>query len=238
MPNYVKNELVAYNLGLEAKTRLEVAFGHDDPFQRILPMPSVLENTQAPPSREFFRIFGMKYPAISQGFNGQEHRRKLIDYGVRKAIDKIQKDEYASESDKITSVNTVRALVKTGFFSWYDWRLEKWGVKWDAAEIQMSSETWFKEDEPKEPDFTVRFVTAWAAPEGILQRLTEQYPDAKFILRYADSDDICCEKAAGILAAEGGIIDKSGTGDFDIFMKKLFHFTDEQWKSIREEHDC
>ena len=48
MPNWIKNELAVYNIDLIGKTALEVAFGHDRPFQRLYPMPKILEETQSP----------------------------------------------------------------------------------------------------------------------------------------------------------------------------------------------
>ena len=51
MPNWIKNQLAVYNIDLIGKTALEVAFGHARPFQRLYPMPKILEETQSPTPR-------------------------------------------------------------------------------------------------------------------------------------------------------------------------------------------
>ena len=48
MPNWIFNELVAYNLDSAAKTTLRTAFEQDEPFQAIHPMPQILKDTQSP----------------------------------------------------------------------------------------------------------------------------------------------------------------------------------------------
>lgn len=66
--------------------------------------------------------------------------------------------------------------VKYGTFTWYRWRINNWGTKWNACDT-----TW----DDKYSD-TVWFNTAWSVPEPIVKKISEMYPNVKFRLDYAE----------------------------------------------------
>lgn len=57
--------------------------------------------------------------------------------------------------------------------SWYDWCCNNWGTKWDAVE-----------GEGKPEDGEIYFLTAWAEPEGIIEKLFEKHPNSKIEWEY------------------------------------------------------
>lgn len=63
--------------------------------------------------------------------------------------------------------------------NWYDWRIANWGTKWNC--YGYTSDTVFEKDK-------LKFLTAWAAPHPIMQKLSEMYPDIKFEHEWADED--------------------------------------------------
>lgn len=65
-----------------------------------------------------------------------------------------------------------------GYPSWYEWRLDKWGTKWNAYEINTEGAT----------DNFIEFDTAWAAPHPVIKRLAECFPDVEMIHTWADEN--------------------------------------------------
>lgn len=64
-----------------------------------------------------------------------------------------------------------------GTDEWYNWRLNNWGCKWDASNIEWTS------------DFTVEFETPWCWPNEWFERVLHHgdFHDS-FTLDYADED--------------------------------------------------
>jgi hypothetical protein len=60
------------------------------------------------------------------------------------------------------------AFSATGFESWYEWRINHWGCKWNTSNLQVITAT---------PDLLdVSFETPWSAPEPALAALAAQFP--------------------------------------------------------------
>ena len=295
MPNWIKNQLAVYNLDLIGKTALEVAFGHDRPFQRLYPMPKILEETQSPtpncieeilgrPARnaistldgfEFYtstlsksdfkhkilergvdevvRLIREEEPldeldvskvefAITSIVNAistldglelfasslrkSEWRQKILTLGVDEVMRRIREDKTLDEHDISKAELAVTAIVKTGYANWYDWCVDNWGVKWDVDTVffMHADESAFKDDEKSEPDLIVEFETPWAPPVGILKRISKQYPDARFYLRWAD--EFGPRNGVGLLVAESGMIDEQKIDDEEDFFNKLWGYED------------
>jgi hypothetical protein len=61
---------------------------------------------------------------------------------------------------------------------WYSWRVNNWGTKWDIEAADVS----FTEDEDEY--LQMFFMTAWAPPNGICEKLREMYEDASITWFY------------------------------------------------------
>lgn len=74
--------------------------------------------------------------------------------------------------------NRDELVAKYGASDWYQWRVENWGTKWDAADADTIDD---------EPDYlTVYFDTAWAPPVPWLLKVAEMYPELRFRLEYEE----------------------------------------------------
>lgn len=99
---------------------------------------------------------------------------------------------------------------KYGAPTWYEWRNEHWGTKWDA----------YGYDEGKDYSITgdLRFMTAWEEPRPILQKLSEQYPSIEITHQWANEDySMSCGIAvykAGIRTEYDVIIDETQAVSF------------------------
>ena len=63
--------------------------------------------------------------------------------------------------------------VKYGFSSWYDWRIENWGTKWNALETEIEEEY-------------IYFATAWSTPFKIFIEMSKKNPKTYFQVKYYD----------------------------------------------------
>lgn len=236
MPNWIKNELTVYNLDLIGKTALEVAFGHDRPFQRLYPMPKILEETQSPTPRCLKKILGSlvlkKIPGntdiqfYESSFRKSEWREKILELGMDETIRRIHEDDSIDKDEADKAELAIRAIVKTGYANWYDWCVDKWGVKWDTEKPQFQDSSLFENSEESEPELIISFYTPWAPPTGILKRISEQYPNAKFYLRWADESG--SESSVGFFVAESGIINEKTIDDEKEFFYTLWEYSDEE----------
>ena len=68
---------------------------------------------------------------------------------------------------------------------WYNWRLQNWGTKWDAYEVEI-------DDSELHYGFEVTFDTAWSPPEEICHAIKEQFDDLSVSWFY---DEPGCEFA-------------------------------------------
>jgi len=63
------------------------------------------------------------------------------------------------------------AIAQTGHKDWYNWRLEKWGTKWNAYHTSY---------ENLDTELILWFDTAWACPEPFFRVLGEEFPSLMF----------------------------------------------------------
>lgn len=220
MPNWIQNELVAYNLDPRVKTILEAIFKQDDPFQTICPMPEILNDTQSPTP------YCLEEMLRELSCNENEWRQKILNIGVDEVIRRSKKIKVRDEDEANKIKLAIKAIAETGYSNWYDWCLDNWGVKWDASEQMVEDEPLFKDESLGNPDLVVSFNTPWGPPTGILQNLTKQYPEATFILRWADEDDY--GYGQGILYAEAGIVTEREIEDKKEFLKTLLGYCDDE----------
>ena len=68
--------------------------------------------------------------------------------------------------------------------SWYGWRVDNWGTKWDLSEQEQRdvADMLISED----ADFTAYFDTAWSPPCQAIAALSAMFPSDKFVLHYLE----------------------------------------------------
>ena len=68
--------------------------------------------------------------------------------------------------------------------SWYGWRVENWGTKWDLSEQEQRdvADMLLSED----ADFTACFDTAWSPPCQAIAALSAMFPNDRFVLHYLE----------------------------------------------------
>ena len=59
--------------------------------------------------------------------------------------------------------------------TWYEWRNQNWGTKWNASGAEVL-------------DGRLSFLTAWNAPKQILEKLSQMFPSITIHHVWADED--------------------------------------------------
>jgi hypothetical protein len=60
---------------------------------------------------------------------------------------------------------------------WYEWRKEHWGTKWEIGDINF-------EDSSSQGEIEYNFLTAWAPPVPIFNKLRDEFPELDISWQY------------------------------------------------------
>ena len=125
----------------------------------------------------------------------------------------------ATENEKFLHELKVKALEeKYGYTDWYNWRVNKWGTKWDVCESQI-----YQDDEA---NFMVMFDSAWAPPVMWLEHIAPQFPDLKFKMAYSEPGMAFC--GAAYTGEDGTLTYEEGE----------LEYTDEDNKPVEYDSDA
>jgi hypothetical protein len=80
---------------------------------------------------------------------------------------KLEFEKYVSELQK-----------KYGYTDWYNWRVDKWGTKWDVAD------TYILDDEDE--FISVQYNTAWSPNIEWVRYVAKQFPELTFTLSFEE----------------------------------------------------
>jgi len=69
--------------------------------------------------------------------------------------------------------------------SWYEWRLQNWGTKWELYDVSLVQDS-------TQDQLSFTFATAWSPPCEGLFSISKRFPNALFQLQYQEpGDDFC-----------------------------------------------
>lgn len=74
------------------------------------------------------------------------------------------KAQFAKTDKERDTIMKNKPEVREG--SWWDWRVQNWGTKWEAIELN------YEEDGN---EIQMNFLTAWSPPEGIYEALIDKF---------------------------------------------------------------
>ena len=93
-------------------------------------------------------------------------------------------DENDTEGKEAFDKYNSELINQYGYNDWYNWRVNNWGTKWDAAESFIAD----NEDEL----FSVDYDTAWAPNTAWVQYVAKLFPTLKFSLVFEEAGmDFC-----------------------------------------------
>ena len=206
MPNWVMNKVVFYGDKVRINDIREGIKNDYQPinFNTLIPMPRELMMTEGSVADQDVKCF-MAEDEIDAGFLKDKYHMS---------------DEEFEEAKKRGEIYVTNKM-KYGHRSWYGWCCENWGTKWNASESQ-----WLD-------DHTLIFRTAWSTPIPIFEKMSEEWPDVKIDVFFADED---FGQNCGTISYENGYADEHS--DFvDVEAAKKFAYdvwgyTDEEIKEM------
>ncbi len=215
MPNWCDNEL-----SIRAKSGvlacLDAIKGELDEegkplvidFQRIVPMPEILKQTEDGFIADMGRIL------LGDDTLGEE----MLTYGWAKEkgivdLDELRQNIRAQYPDaEEMGKRLIQAKNETGYYNWYEWRVGlpetlftngHWGTKWNACRTHLV-------DGASNQQANIGFATAWSPPVPVIIELSKQFPKLTFTLKYWEGG----VGFRGILRCKSGNILRQASYDY------------------------
>lgn len=211
MPNLCTNIVKA------SKEVLEEIFDNGRvTFQKLIPMPKELNITEGTvtenaiafviskkESEEFLQVKNL-LKGTKDDYYGDLWNRYMRNITVEKMkeIERAANRYIPEETEKKLGIETLEEfgelclnnISKYGCATWYDWSCKNWGTKWDAMETEGTPEKG-----------EVSFLTAWAEPINVIEKLFKKFPNYKIEWEYIGE----CNEFRGKIYSNGdGIIHK------------------------------
>ena len=109
----------------------------------------------------------------------------LIIEGKPKLINKLLKQveitESEATSDNEATIFSCHKIIPQPTFQgeeWYEWRINNWGSKWGAYDLQVFSDDW------ESGYYELYFQSAWSPILPVIEKLVSQYPKLNFFYKY------------------------------------------------------
>lgn len=204
MPNYVTNIISLHGDPKQIKQLLDqVAFeGHPGTFDfnKVVPMPASLDITEGTIKEDAVNAY---ISATNPGNRSElspvgklklgDHAllyveaKKAMRFGLPNTRLKDSEIKELAQRHQLASPEALVALGKQyvdnvhehGAATWYDWRINNWGTKWNNEPDDLMV---------NEKDSSLHFLTAWSAPIPIVEELSHQHPELSLSISWADED--------------------------------------------------
>lgn len=187
MPNWVYNKIIFATKEDAAKAKEIMSSDKTEfDFNNVIPMPKILEDTQAPTNSIY--AIGWIAAMLTQGLTVHKLIDK-IEKDTKSPVLPHIKSYFIDPSQMVpvelwlnllfdiakgaTDVNNpndyklgytqLKAILTTGYSSWYEWCTDNWNTKWNTSEEQVY---W--------SDTEVYFHTPWTPPIPVISELTKQ----------------------------------------------------------------
>lgn len=194
MPNWVKNIVTVSE---DTMNKIKEKYFTDGvlEFNKVIPMPKTLELTDGSITN-----IAIYYAYICKdGENKKKIENILKDattFSYKNYWEEIQRykelghfnniykeaNEYEPDEEaRQLNLNTLEELgdmyihniKEYGVTTWYNWCVDNWGTKWEPDDFACNKTTMI-------------FCTAWATPEPIFEKLSEEFPNEYIEVKYAD----------------------------------------------------
>lgn len=134
-------------------------------FNTLIPMPEILiDSTSSSDGELGYAILKNQASALERGW---VNRLGLQTIEELKTYCETHRPSVLVEGQKY-----LEAIEQTGYPSWYQWRIAKWGTKWNSGNLDICNY------DSEELEFT--FTTAWNTPSGIWDAIATAFPNLWF----------------------------------------------------------
>lgn len=155
-------------------------------FQKILPMPESLDIEDGSISFWAIKSYLKAVSPDTEDFGVEKFDEETFGR-VIKELNELHRNHYPISVIMETDLSAPNAaedikqgkiyidnFLKYGALTWYDWRTDNWGTKWNAYYCEEVY------------DNTIEFTTVYSKPTGIIYKLAEMFPEIRFNCAWAD----------------------------------------------------
>lgn len=179
MPNHVTSRIVATGPVSDLCAFREMFDGEGLDFNRIIPMPELLRDTESSSVSEVGAIlllakdqnpFG---PSVLDGLYERD-RKGVMECSTGRPKERVAAFLAQNPDYETKGRQKLRAIAETGYPSWYEWSIDHWGTKWGAYSPMMTDAA------PESGAVGFGFDTAWDFPTPIFEELARRFPTLSF----------------------------------------------------------
>lgn len=155
----------------------EVGTGSVD-FNKVIPMPesrNISAGSDTDKALTLYRDFVEVFTLC-----GTMNMDRLSDIPLKSEETFLKQRQDISREDWELGKAAWNNLREYGVCTWYSWRIDNWGTKWNAYSCAVD---FVAKDSAK-----ILFETAWSAPHPVLEKLSEAYPGIEIEHGWADED--------------------------------------------------
>lgn len=109
-------------------------------------------------------------------------QNRLLVIGSESEVQRFLADNKSKESE----LDFGRAVPLLDENDWYNWCIEHWGTKWNAAEVKFGDPAiiWWQENDKTAELY--QFDTAWGPPGAWFTTMCKEWPELELRLYYAE----------------------------------------------------
>ncbi len=182
MPNHVTNIIEIKGDPARIKSLFE-AIKHDEyglgsiDFNKLIPMPPELDIEEGSQTKRGLKAYQDFIEVYT--FNGKKEDFDLLNIPEKSEQAFLRVHPDIDQTEWKLGKQAFQNQQKYGIPTWYKWRTRNWGTKWNAYGYEGGVQFDGK---------TLQFLTAWAPPTPIVEKLAAMYPDLDFVHQWADED--------------------------------------------------
>lgn len=216
MPNWCENRLEIQGNAADIAAIVKLARCDEKlfDFEGIVPMPKTLQITCGSSTDHGFEVLYGDWKSVATWLSKHREvpaeemksREELI------ALIESEPDKFRLSVSLEAGRQAKANLDRFGHKTWYSWRVEHWGTKWNTDEGLDVSVT--------ETSIAVSFDTAWSPPIPVIASLCERFPGITLQLRYYEPG-MCY---GGTVCGEAGCVTDVGVPDCDLNRFAEEHF--------------
>ena len=189
MSNWVKNILEISGKPNTVKKVVDFLKGADNEgtetcfdFNKVVPMPDSLKLESG--SRSKLSLLVFKYKTFGQEADNLNRYRFANESDLDLSLDEyVARMLQEKQADLDLGRKVYTNLQEYGFADWYDWRVKKWGTKWNACDAACEQEDYDR--------FCFEFDTPWSAPVPVIEKLAQRFPAVRFHHIWTDENLGC-----------------------------------------------
>lgn len=189
MPNHVINVLKFAGSEADIQTLKQQIKGSDVPitFDKIIHMPESLNIGSGTSTYNAIRYFLAVCQRSDELTKAEKEAVEWFQKGGSwfKELEPMKAEERADFETRADLEQLAEAMevgytgihniIDHGALTWYEWRIEHWGTKWDAYDVR-----WVDEE--------LVFSTAWSPAVPVIRTLSRMFPTVRIDWRWADED--------------------------------------------------